>query len=354
MQTLDDYRPPLLLKNAYLQTILASTKLRAHGPNAMREVAREEIIESAGGVKLLGYHSIRNSEQAKGLVIMLHGWEGSADSTYLLRCGKRLYDHGYDIFRLNFRDHGDSHHLNKGIFYAVLLDEVFEAVRQVAAFSGDRPVFLIGFSLGGNFVLRILKKCVTVPITNLRHAVSISPVLNPQQSTTAIDRIAFIRKYFLAKWRRSLTKKQVLFPELYDFGEVRGLKTIQALTDALLEQYSDFATAQDYFDAYSVMGKAIADVDTPATIVTAEDDPIIPIKDFFDLKLNTRIRLVIHSHGGHNGFITGFKLQSWYENQIIRLFDQICGNTEEYYERGQNDRDIKKCNSDGKKRTGLL
>jgi len=322
---LDDYRPPLLLKNAYLQTILASSKLRVRGFNAMREVAREEIIETGGGVKLLGYHSVQNSGLAKGLAILLHGWEGSADSTYLLRCGKCLYDHGYDIFRLNFRDHGESHHLNKGIFYAVLLDEVYQAVRQAAGFSGGRPVFLIGFSLGGNFILRILKKCVNVPISNLLHSVSISPVLNPQQSTTAIDRIAFIRRYFLAKWRRSLTKKQALFPELYDFGEVLGLKTIQALTDALLERYSDFATAQDYFDAYCVMGGAIADIDTPTTIVAAEDDPIIPIEDFLDLELNPRIRLFIHSHGGHNGFITGFKLQSWYENQIIRIFDQICG-----------------------------
>jgi predicted alpha/beta-fold hydrolase len=254
------------------------------------------------------------------------------DSTYLLRCGRSLYRQGYDIFRLNFRDHGDSHHLNRGLFYAVLLDEVYQAVRQAAELAGDGPVFMIGFSLGGNFVLRILKKCVSVSFTNLRHAVSISPVLNPQESTTQIDRIAFIRKYFLAKWRRSLAKKQELFPELYDFKNVTDLKTIQAVTDVLLAEYSDFPTAQDYFNAYAVMGSAVADINTPTTIITAEDDPIIPIKEFYDLKLNKHIQLIIHSHGGHNGFITGFKLQSWYENEIIALFDQICGKTEEYYE----------------------
>ena len=157
-----------------------------------------KLSKHTGGVNLLGYHSVQNDGQAKGLAILLHGWEGSADSTYLLRCGRSLYANGYDIFRLNFRDHGDSHHLNKGIFYAVLLEEVYQAVMQAAGFSSGRPVFLIGFSLGANFVLRILKKCVSVPITNLCHAVSISPVLNPQKSTTKIDRIAFIRKYFLA------------------------------------------------------------------------------------------------------------------------------------------------------------
>jgi predicted alpha/beta-fold hydrolase len=329
MQTIDVFEPPLFLKNAHIQTVLASSKLRTLGTNTMQDVARKEIIDTAEGIKLLGYHSVQNDGQAKGLAILLHGWEGSVDSTYLLRCGRSLYASGYDIFRLNFRDHGDSHHLNKGIFYAVLLEEVYQAVVQAAGFSSGRPVFLIGFSLGGNFVLRILKKCVNVPIKNLRHAVSISPVLNPQKSTTKIDRIAFIRKYFLAKWRRSLTKKQALFPDLYDFGNVMGVKTIQALTDALLEKYSDFPTAQDYFDAYAVMGPAIADIHTPTTIVTAQDDPIIPIEDFYDLKLNKNIRLVIHPHGGHNGFITGFKLQSWYENMITGLFDQICEKMEE-------------------------
>ena len=329
MQTIDGFQPPLFLKNAHLQTILASSKLRTLGANIMRHVARQEIIETAEGIKLLGYLSVQNGDQAKGLVILLHGWEGSTDSTYLLRCGRSLYANGYDIFRLNFRDHGDSHHLNKGIFYAVLLEEIYQAVIQAAGFSNGRPVFLVGFSLGGNFVLRILKKCVNVPIKNLCHAVSISPVLNPQKSTAKIDRITYIRKYFLAKWRRSLIKKQALFPDLYDFADVIGVKTIQALTDALLEKYSDFPTAQAYFDAYSVMGPAIADIHTPTTIVTAQDDPIIPIEDFYDLELNKHIRLVVHPHGGHNGFITGFKLQSWYENMIIRLFDQTCAKMEE-------------------------
>ena len=337
MQTMDGFQPPLFLKNAHIQTVLASSRLRTLGSNTMRDVARNVIIETAEGIKLLGYHSVQNDSRAKGLVILLHGWEGSADSTYLLRCGKSLYANGYDIFRLNFRDHGESHHLNEGIFYAVLLEEVYQAVLQVADLSNHRPVFLIGFSLGGNFVLRILKKCVSVPITNLCHAVSISPVLNPQKSTTKIDQIAFIKKYFLAKWRRSLTKKQALFPDLYDFRDVARLNTIQALTDALLAKYSDFPTAQDYFDAYSVMGPAIASIQTPTTIITAQDDPIIPINDFYDLKLNEHIRLVIHPHGGHNGFITGFTLKSWYENKIIRLFDQICENREEHYGRRQND-----------------
>jgi hypothetical protein len=101
------------------------------------------------------------------------------------------------------------------------------------------------------------------------------------------------------------------------------LNTIRAVTDFLLAEYSDFKSAQDYFDAYAVMGSVIADINDPVTVITAADDPIIPVNDFYDLAPNDHLHLVIHPHGGHNGFITGFKLQSWYEAQIVRLFDNI-------------------------------
>jgi predicted alpha/beta-fold hydrolase len=323
MLRLDDFQPPFLLKNPYLQTILASSKIRLLGTNPMRASARERIIKTDVGTRLLGYYSDQPVPPPKGLAILLSGWEGSADSTYILRCGKILYDNGYDVFRLNYRDHGPSHHLNSGIFYAVLLEEVYEAIAQVAGSAQNRPAFLIGFSLGGNFVLRILQKCVQSPIDNLCHAVSISPVLNPKKSTQTIDEIAFIRRYFLAKWRRSLLKKQSLYPELYDFSAVEQLKTIQAMTDYLLSKYSDFESAQDYFDAYAVMGSAIADINIGTTVITAADDPIIPISDFYDLVPNEHLTLLVQTHGGHNGFINKFNLQSWYETQIVRLFDKI-------------------------------
>ena len=110
-----------------------------------------------------------------------------------------LIDAGVDVFRLNFRDHGPSHHLNTGIFYAVLLDEVFDAVSQICAAQYPAPTFLAGFSLGGNFALRIARRCATHPIPGLAQVVGISPVLDPYKTTDHIDNNRFILKYFLKK-----------------------------------------------------------------------------------------------------------------------------------------------------------
>ncbi|MBC2745388.1 MAG: alpha/beta fold hydrolase, partial [Desulfosarcina sp.] len=171
--------PPFFLKPAGVQTVLASAGLRAWGENPMVDAAREIILTTGEGVRLLGYMSRQPRPHNKGLVILLHGWEGSSESTYIRTTGRFLFRRGFDVFRLNLRDHGPSHHLNTGVFYAVLLEEVFDAVHQITEAENGRPVFLAGFSLGGNFALRIARKCATQPINSLTQVVSISPVLDP-------------------------------------------------------------------------------------------------------------------------------------------------------------------------------
>ena len=320
----NSFQPSWYLRHGQIQTILASIPLRAWGKNPVGNAAREIIIKTPEGVRLQGYHSSRGSAISRGLVILLHGWEGSVDSTYIACTGKALYQHGYDIFRLNLRDHGRSHHLNRGLFYAVLLEEVFQAVQQISRMGKENPVFLIGFSLGGNFALRIARQMRHIKIDALRHVVAISPVLDPEKATIRIDRQAMIRRYFLKKWVQSLQIKQGLFPDAYDFSEVFKLSTIMAVTDKMLDKYSDFKSASDYFKAYSILNDAIDDLSVPTTIITATDDPIIPVEDFYQLKLNHLTKLIIHTYGGHNGFIDGFFLKSWYEQKLVNLFDEIA------------------------------
>jgi uncharacterized protein len=312
---------PFWLRNGHLQTFLASSGLRARGANPMQEAAGDVILETGGGIRLLGSHSRHPGAVSKGLVVLLHGWEGSIDSTYMRCTGRALYRRGYEVFRLNFRDHGRSHHLNPGIFYAVLLDEVFEAVTQVAAAATGRHVFLAGFSLGGNFALRIARRCETHPIPRLRHVVAVSAALDPEVSTARADRHPLIRHYFLKKWRRSLAIKQQLFPDLYDFSDILRLQTLRGITAALLERYSQYPSARAYFQAYTLTGAALQSIAVPTTLLTAQDDPIIPVRDYHELRANEMTRVVVEPHGGHNGFLDGPRLRSRYETWLADLFD---------------------------------
>jgi len=286
----------------------------------MLDCAQEVILNPVDDIRLQGFYSPQAEGAAKGVVMLLHGWEGSVNSAYVLRTGKFLYENGFSVFRLNYRDHGDTHHLNEGLFYAVLLDEVFSAVEQIAKDAGQTPFYLVGFSMGGNFALRIARKCAERPIPNLKHIFSVSPVLDPEKSTNAIDMYPMLQKHFRRKWSNSLIKKQAAFPELYNFDDVLQLETIAEMTEVMLQRYSEYETSSDYFREYAVTDDALADITVPVTIVTAQDDPIIPVADFYDLKLRPSTELIIHPHGGHNGFIERLSGRTWYQKKILEEF----------------------------------
>ena len=89
------------------------------------------------------------------IAVLVHGWEGNAESLYILSLGQQLFDRGFDVVRLNLRDHGDTHHLNRELFHSCRLPEVVGAVQSLQAVVPGQPLHLVGFSLGGNFMLRV-------------------------------------------------------------------------------------------------------------------------------------------------------------------------------------------------------
>ncbi len=313
----DAFLPPLWLRPSIVQTALASMKFRKRGSNPMLEAAQDRVIECEDGVRLLG--SFSPNPENKALFIFLHGWEGSQDSTYVVSCGRHVYNQGASVFRLNYRDHGDSHHLNEGVFYSTLFNEVFEAVKQAALLAKGAPVYIVGFSLGGNFSLRIARSLRDLSIKNLQHIFAISPVVDPWGSAPSVDSNWLYRRYFLKKWTRSLRKKQALFPHLYDFTEILNSNRVLGITEALLPRYSDYKTMEDYFNAYRVDPHDLQYCPVPLSIITAADDGMIPERDIRKLVLNKNANRIIHDHGGHNGFFQSLLGPTWYDDYISRI-----------------------------------
>ena len=317
------FQPPAYLKPAAVQTMLASLKIRTWGKKNLLHRERQMVLETQKGVRLLGIHSPQPEKNHRGLVILLHGWEGSAHSTYMVTCGDFLYRSGYAVFRLNFRDHGNSHHLNRGLFYATLLDEVWDAVHQASNLGRGAPVYLVGFSLGGNFAIRIAARYAGQGNCKLSRVVSISPVLDPDKATDRIDGNPLILRYFLKKWRRSLILKQTLYPDLYDFSDILKMKTLREMTARLLERHTDYADTHAYFKAYSIQPELTPQITLPLSILTAIDDPIIPIEEFQHLEPGSSTDVIMLKHGGHNGFLEGLFQPAWYDRFLLKQFEAL-------------------------------
>jgi uncharacterized protein len=251
-------------------------------------------------------------------MVILHGWEGSSSSAYVLAAGSYFFDRGFSVCRLNLRDHGESHHLNEGLFHGALLQETFDAVKYIANADQNLPVYLMGFSLGANFSLRIAIQHSRTPITNLNHVFAISPPLDPYKTTLAIDHgPAFYRKYFLKKWRRSLKIKQRLFPELYNFNKTLKASTCMDLTSDIMVYFPQFSSYRDYFRLYTLNDDSFQDLNIPVQIYVAEDDPVIALDDYGRLRENHFLHISRQPWGGHCGFINLFPYSRWYNERIF-------------------------------------
>lgn len=315
------FRPNRLLRNAHVQSVLASSGFRRmffrRRLRAVESASTEYILDCGDGTRLQGFHTRQTVfPTARALVILLHGWEGSAQSSYVLQTGSRLLAEGCDVFRLNFRDHGETHHLNPGLFHSCRIDEVVGAVAQITKLFPQRPLAIGGFSLGGNFALRVALRAPSASIP-LSWVFAVCPVISPRAGLSSIESAPwFYETYFMRKWRGSLRRKQEFFPqdELFSKEQLRG--NMRDLTRNMVLRHTDFGSLENYLDGYSIAGDTLSTLKIPASILTAEDDPVIPVAEFRELKLAPETELTIVPFGGHCGFIRDFGLRSWSEDYI--------------------------------------
>lgn len=310
------FNPPFWMRPGIIQTALASQSFRKRGPNPMLDAAKDVVLDCEDGVRLRG--SFSRHPDNKALIIFLHGWEGSQDSTYVVSCGRYMFQRGASVFRLNYRDHGDTHALNKGLFFSTRFNEVFNAVRQAARLSDGAPVYIVGFSLGGNFALRIARSLRDLSIPKLRRIYAISPVVDPWGAAPLVDTNFLYRRYFLKKLKSSMRKKKAIFPDLYDFSDMLTERRVLGITEKLLPRYSKYSRMEDYFNAYRVDPDDLARVPVPVEIITARDDGMIPERDIRRLNLAPGSRMIIHDHGGHNGFFQSLLGPTWYDEHIAK------------------------------------
>ncbi len=320
------FAPPSWLANAHVQSILPSLTLRRpwlmHRARELLACSQAQIVECGAGVRLLGCYSSQAAAgraPAREVAVLLHGWEGSADSLYVLSLGAHLFNLGCDVYRLNFRDHGPSHHLNEDIFHSCRLDEVVGAVSSLQRAFPQLDMTLAGFSLGGNFALRVAARAPRVGL-KLSQAIAVCPVLRPHSTMDVLENGWFVyHQHFIAKWKRSLRIKQQCFPQRFDFGGILGERSLRRMTERLVLEHSEFPDLDAYLNGYSIVGDVLAELTVPSHILFSLDDPIIPAADLTRVARSPNLQIITAPHGGHCGFMDQLGRESWADRQIAQL-----------------------------------
>jgi predicted alpha/beta-fold hydrolase len=319
----ETFRPPSWLSNRHAQSIFPSLPFRRPGVErrcrTLIRTSQPLLLDCGEGVRLLAHHAAQEMlgrPPASRLAVLLHGWEGSADSLYILSLGQYLFDRGFDVIRLNLRDHGQSHRLNPGIFHSCRIHEVVGAVKRIQELNPARRLGLAGFSLGGNFFLRVAARARDAGI-ELDRVVAVCPVLDPEHTLVRLERgWPLYRKYFVWKWRRSLKLKQAAWPQIYDLGAVHALDNLTDMTDHLARTYGGYPSLEEYLRGYAIVGDALGSIVHPTRIILASDDPIIPAADLDRIANPPALTVTRTKFGGHCGYYDAQRGGTWIEREI--------------------------------------
>lgn len=337
-----DFQPSSFARHSLVQTVLSVRKPSSvdwirHAEHPILLDAGRDVTRYSTGkpVRLLAYYLParpdyieRKRGQRRGLVLMLHGWQGCSHSTYNLVTTDALVKAGYDVVRLNMRDHGPGIHLspqllNTGPFLGTLIEEAIVATQRIAELAGEHPFFIVGPSMGGNFALRLAAAHATHPFPNLQHVLAISPAINPASATDALDAKPLYLHYFRRKWMESIRAKIHFFPKHFAFlRRLEQYDTIRLMTEWVIPRISAYRSADEYFHHYAVRAEMVSKIQVPTSIITAKDDQVIPVKDFEEFPLNPALQIHILDYGGHVGFIDLFPMRHCLPSMILRVLEQ--------------------------------
>jgi len=180
--------------------------------------------------------------------------------------------------------------------------------------------YLAGFSLGGNFALRV---AVRAPATGIRlnHVMGVCPVLYPPHTMVAMESGLFIyHHYFMKKWRDSLQIKRKFFPHQKQLQRISGFKTIGKMTEYFVKNFTEYSDLMIYLKGYAITGDALKPLNIPSTILASLDDPIIPAKDLKHLAKPDSLTIETTLYGGHCGYLNDYRLTSWADRRMVDIF----------------------------------
>ena len=293
--------------------------------------AVERYFEVEQGIRLLAHcHWQEEGPEASGrrpALVLVHGLEGSSDSRYLLGTAEKAWLAGFHVVRMNQRNCGGTEALAPTLYNSGLSGDYRAVVRTLADADGLTEIFLAGFSMGGNLVLKAAGEFGRefVPLAAFAGVAAVCPALDLAACVDAIHepRNFFYERYFVRNLIKRYRRKVSLFPQHFKLNGVDRVRTIREFDDWITAPYCGYGDAENYYDRASA--KHVLDsIAVPALVITAQDDPMVPHESVRrpELVANARFTLLDPEHGGHCAFISrhgGGDERFWAECRIVEF-----------------------------------
>jgi hypothetical protein len=303
-----EFRPRWPWLGADLQT-LRNTLAPPRRDLARHPAQRVELaLPDSTGDSLLGLLQRPPGSGSRPLVLLLHGLGGCEDSVYLQRSAQHFLAAGHAVLRLNLRGAGPSRGRCREQYHAGRSDDLHAALRQLAPEWSPAGVLAIGFSLGGNLLLKGLGEWGAA--APLRAAVAVSAPLDLAASCRRImaPRNAVYQRYLLRKLQRE-SLAPLLARTLYEFD------------DRVVAARNGFAGADDYYARCSA-ARFLDAIRVPTLLIHALDDPWIPAAMYTqrDWSANPHVLPLLAAGGGHVGFHARDAQAAWHDRCAAQFF----------------------------------
>ena len=292
-------------------------------------VPEERFIEVASGIQVL-CHCHWQPDRTKPLtIIVVHGLEGSSESQYALGVTGKALAAGMNVIRYNQRNCGGTDALAPVLYHSGLSDDVAAVAREVIQRDGVSQLALVGFSMGGNLVLKLAGEWGSLGPPEFRAVAACCPSMDLAASADALHEPAnrLYELYFMFNLRRRMIRKAGLFPGHFDVGRMRGMRSLREFDDKITAYYCGFSGADDYY-ARASASNVVDKITVPTLIVHATNDPFIRILRETRRKIaaNPNIAFVETKDGGHCAFLgsrNGSDDGFWAETQMVNFLREI-------------------------------
>ena len=304
------FEPRPWLRNGHLQTIFGNYLRRPDRLPAFTaelvEVSPATHNQISSQVLCHCHWQPEPVRASRMTAIILHGLEGSSKSQYVVGNANKMWRAGWNIVRMNMRNCGGTEALSPTLYHSGLSGDVEAVLRTLTARFGLERAALVGYSMGGNLVLKLAGELGADPPGVLKAVVGVSPALDLGASADALH--LPINRVYEQKFLRDLLKrfrrKTRLFPHVFDAARADGISSLREFDDRVTALYAGFQGADDYYFR-AAAARGIDRITVPTLILHALDDPFVRITPASRAVLlaNPAITLIEPEHGGHCAFL---------------------------------------------------
>lgn len=296
------FRPHPLLRGGHVQTI-AGAYLPYRLPLARTVDHRIEMPD--GDVLVMHDDAPADWTPGSRVVLLIHGLGGGHDSPYCVRLAARLVSHGVRAFRLDQRGCGAGAALARYPGHAGRSEDAAAAIERIARLCPGSPVSAIGYSLGGNIILKLAGECGDAPPGGLDRVAAVCPPIDLSTCSMNIGQGAnwIYDQSFIRRLVRLVEARASQSPEFYAATPLQPRpRKLYEFDDRITAPLSGFSGAAEYYEKCS-SSLLLGRIALPTLIIAAADDPLIPAAIFERAPRSAAVELHIAAGGGHLGFV---------------------------------------------------